>query len=136
MPVLNRAPDSMDQVLPLAYSGASPAGSMNKSPIYPSGPGGVQGWTGFDEDDEEQLAIGRGASGPGAKQKGKEKMRDCWQGILEMAGLKKKPLTGERKIFIGDQAKNAASGFSNNYVSTSKYNLVTFLPKFLFGRSI
>lgn len=137
IPGLNRAPDSMDADLPLAQSGAMPAGSsLGASPIYPS-PGGVQGWTGFDEDDEEQLAIGTGSAsrGAGAKQKGKRKARDCWDGILTMTGVKKKALTGERTIHIGDQSKNASSAFINNYVSTSKYNLITFLPKFFFGQS-
>lgn len=128
----------MDADLPLAQSGAMPAGSsLGGAPIYPSTPGGVQGWTGFDEDDEEQLAIGTGSAsrGAGAKQKGKRKARDCWEGVLTMTGIKKKALTGERTIHIGDQSKNAASAFINNYVSTSKYNLVTFLPKFFFGQS-
>jgi len=125
----------MDADLPLAQAGARPAGSMNKSPIYPSGsPAGTQGWAGFDEDDEEQLAIGTGSStAANAKRKGKEKARDCWDGIQHLVGLKKKPLTGERTIHINDQARNASSGFATNYVSTSKYNLITFLPKFLFG---
>ena len=135
IPGLNRAPDSMDADIPLAQSGAMPAGSsLGASPMYPSTPGGVQGWTGFDEDDEEQLAIGTG-SASAAKQKGKRKARDCWEAVLTMTGIKKKALTGERTIHIGDQSKNTASSFINNYVSTSKYNLITFLPKFFFGQS-
>lgn len=46
---------------------------------------------------------------------------------------KEKVLVGERIIFLNDDGANADSGFVSNYVSTSKYNLVTFLPKFLFG---
>lgn len=48
---------------------------------------------------------------------------------------KEKVLTGERIVFLNDDGANGDSGFVSNYVSTSKYNLVTFLPKFLFGMS-
>ena len=43
--------------------------------------------------------------------------------------------TGERLIFLNNQALNAPSKFLGNSISTSKYNPVTFLPKFLFGWS-
>jgi phospholipid-transporting ATPase len=48
---------------------------------------------------------------------------------------KDKVLMGERIIFLNDEGANADSGFVSNYVSTSKYNMVTFLPKFLYGMS-
>lgn len=37
-----------------------------------------------------------------------------------------------RQIFIMSQSKNAAFGYFGNYISTTKYNIATFLPKFLF----
>jgi phospholipid-transporting ATPase len=46
---------------------------------------------------------------------------------------KEKVLMGERIIFLNDEGANADSGFVSNYVSTSKYNMATFLPKFLYG---
>jgi phospholipid-transporting ATPase len=41
-------------------------------------------------------------------------------------------LKGERAIALNNRSANGE--FCSNHVSTSKYNLVTFLPKFLFGR--
>ncbi|KAH8096781.1 calcium transporting ATPase [Cristinia sonorae] len=41
-----------------------------------------------------------------------------------------KVLEGERVIALNNPAAN--THFSNNYISTTKYNAVTFLPKFLF----
>ncbi|KDQ19994.1 hypothetical protein BOTBODRAFT_125521 [Botryobasidium botryosum FD-172 SS1] len=43
---------------------------------------------------------------------------------------KKQVLEGERKIWLNDETANGLSGFCSNYVSTSKYNLITFVPKF------
>jgi phospholipid-transporting ATPase len=39
---------------------------------------------------------------------------------------------GPRIIHINDSPANAAYKFMNNHVSTAKYNVATFLPKFLF----
>lgn len=41
-------------------------------------------------------------------------------------------LLGERHIAVNDPIKNKHSKFLHNSVSTCKYNVVTFLPKFLF----
>ncbi|KAI5961603.1 DRS2 [Candida pseudojiufengensis] len=37
-----------------------------------------------------------------------------------------------REIFILNHSANASSGFFGNHISTTKYNIATFLPKFLF----
>lgn len=42
-------------------------------------------------------------------------------------------MEGERTCYINDTKSNQQFKFCSNYVSTTKYNLVTFLPKFLFG---
>jgi phospholipid-transporting ATPase len=39
---------------------------------------------------------------------------------------------GPRSIELNNPAVNAANKWSDNHVSTAKYNIVTFLPKFLF----
>ncbi|KAI9179474.1 aminophospholipid translocase [Blastocladiella emersonii ATCC 22665] len=39
---------------------------------------------------------------------------------------------GSRFIHINDEKKNDASKFIHNGISTAKYNVITFLPKFLF----
>lgn len=121
--------------------GAAPAGSLDED--HPNTAGGSSssgGWKGFDEDDEEQLAIGQpprttsaqSRRGRAFKSKDYASSGRLWDGLQELLGLKAKPLTGERTIFINDAAANAPSKYSSNYVSTSKYNLVTFFPKFLF----
>jgi phospholipid-transporting ATPase len=43
------------------------------------------------------------------------------------------PLGGERVIALNDAGANV--DFGTNYVSTSKYNLASFMPKFLLGPS-
>jgi phospholipid-transporting ATPase len=48
---------------------------------------------------------------------------------------KDKVPTGERIVFLNDSKGNGEQGFANNYVSTTKFNLVTFVPKFLVGES-
>lgn len=57
------------------------------------------------------------------------KFRKTWKWPWE----KEKVLMGERMIHLNDEGANAESGFVSNYVSTSKYNVVTFAPKFLYG---
>ncbi|KAK9461047.1 uncharacterized protein V1516DRAFT_674868 [Lipomyces oligophaga] len=39
---------------------------------------------------------------------------------------------GPRIIHINDHASNSANGYRDNHISTTKYNIATFLPKFLF----
>jgi hypothetical protein len=39
---------------------------------------------------------------------------------------------GMREVAINDPATNLSKKFCNNHISTAKYNLLTFLPKFLF----
>lgn len=39
---------------------------------------------------------------------------------------------GPREIYILNQTQNASFGYFGNHISTTKYNAVTFLPKFLF----
>lgn len=42
-------------------------------------------------------------------------------------------LTGERDVWLNDASRNDTGGYSSNYVSTGKYNVATFVPKFLLG---
>jgi hypothetical protein len=41
-----------------------------------------------------------------------------------------------RTIVLNDPVANDAVGFERNSVSTGKYNVVTFIPIFLFGESL
>lgn len=57
---------------------------------------------------------------------------------MKLPGLRPKlgehgPVSNEpRQIFVLDSTKNSAFGYYGNYISTTKYNVATFLPKFLF----
>ncbi|KAK1232321.1 aminophospholipid translocase [Marasmius sp. AFHP31] len=112
---------SQESGLPLAKSGAAPAG-VSKTSL---GDGIPQGWN-FDDDDHNQFPM-TGKSPPSSSEKPskavsrKRQWKWPWQ--------KEKVLTGERVIALNNEAGNAE--FVNNFVSTSKYNLATFLPKFL-----
>jgi len=44
---------------------------------------------------------------------------------------KERVFTGERVVAFDNPDANV--NFLSNYVSTTKYNMVTFVPKFLFG---
>jgi hypothetical protein len=102
---------SQESGLPLATAGAAPAGTFK----------------GIDEDDDEQMR-GLGSAVP----KPRVTLGERWKGLKKtLSG--EKTYTGERSIVINDWTQNSREGFSNNSVSTSKYNLATFLPKFLAG---
>ncbi|KAJ7647596.1 aminophospholipid-transporting P-type ATPase, partial [Roridomyces roridus] len=118
--------DSQASGLPLARNAVPPAGSGSSK-------GGVpQGWN-FDDDDLQPanepaftgsdsfngVATPQAAAAPSPRRKWKWKWP--WQ--------KEKVLTGERVIALNNAAANV--DYSSNYVSTSKYNMATFLPKFL-----
>uniref|UniRef100_A0A8H8CP71 Phospholipid-transporting ATPase n=1 Tax=Psilocybe cubensis TaxID=181762 RepID=A0A8H8CP71_PSICU len=116
---------SQESGLPLARSAAPPAG------VNPSGSssGLPQGWN-FDDDD---FQPGNNTSFPGppnttpAKAPSKSKFRSRkWKWPWE----KEKVLTGERVVALNNSVANAE--FGSNFVSTSKYNVATFIPKFLF----
>jgi hypothetical protein len=54
--------------------------------------------------------------------KNKKKTRSC----------KKKKILTAREVFINDPSKNNLQGFESNFAKTYKYNVLTFLPIFLF----
>ena len=137
---------------------AGSTGSKKSTNVY--GTGQPQGWT-FDQDDQSPGANGlstaahgpggvlpfagskafnglgsqstdepRGADPPrrgggGGALGGFWKVRFPWQ--------KETVLTGERIVFLNDPRGNGEQRFVSNYVSTTKYSLATFMPKFLVG---
>lgn len=122
---------SQESGLPLSDSAALPAGVG----FSDSSKGIPQDWN-FDDDDEFQASNSQNIPGPSSfpssttkrpiasipKLKSR-KWKWPWQ--------KEKVLTGERIIALNNSSANV--DFCSNFVSTSKYNLATFLPKFLFG---
>ena len=96
----------------------------------------------FDEDDEVQIRERQqhsrmaGAAG-GAKGRLKASAEKAWDAVLDTVGMgRQKDLQGERTIHINDAPSNEQYKYMNNYVSTGKYNLITFVPKFLAGMFI
>jgi hypothetical protein len=87
----------------------------------------------FDEDDEEQIRE-RTSAASRASGKLKDKSSKFWDTFMQSVGLRRRiEVGGERTIYINDQAMNQQFKYCNNYISTGKYNLVTFVPKFLAG---
>ncbi|KAM3163291.1 Phospholipid-transporting ATPase [Lachancea thermotolerans] len=52
--------------------------------------------------------------------------------ILRRNELSDEDKSSPRQIFINDREANRARSYGDNHISTTKYNLATFLPKFLF----
>ncbi|KNZ73976.1 putative phospholipid-transporting ATPase [Termitomyces sp. J132] len=111
-----KAMESQDSGLPLARYAVPPAGAGPSK--LSLGDGVPQGWN-FDDDDFQP--AGALPTQP-AKPPAKRNWKWPWQ--------REKVLTGERIIALNNTAANGE--FPSNSVSTSKYNLVTFIPKFLF----
>jgi len=83
--------------------------------------GAPQGWT-FDQEDSPTLV-----SQPPWKPKKEKASRRRWRWPWQ----KEQILTGERVVALNNPDANL--DFASNYVSTTKYNMITFVPKFLFG---
>src|SRR6266404_9613896 len=81
--------------------------------------GAPQGWT-FDQDDPPIQAP------PPTPRNIKKAPRRRWK----FPWQKESVSTGERVAALNNPAANV--DFLSNYVSTAKYNMVTFVPKFLF----
>ena len=100
-------------------SQAAPMAGTSKLSLPTSG--APQGWT-FDQDDPPPRAL----SPPprNTKKAPRRRWKLPWQ--------KEQVLTGERVIALNYPGANA--DFLSNYVSTAKYNMATFVPKFFFGQ--
>jgi len=113
----------MDSVpdLPLTSNAVPPAGTR-KGPSATSLP---QGWD-F-QDDAVALPPPATAAPPSKSPRkgGRRKWKWPW--------TKEAQLEGEREIYLNDAPRNDAQNFISNYVSTSKYNVATFVPKFMKG---
>ena len=119
------AMQSKESGLPLARAGATPAGYGADKDI-------LQDW-------DDDLPPPAAQPYPGApdfsgpppttpREKPVAKRRRKWKWPWKR---EEKVLTGERLIALNNSIAN--DEFCSNYVSTSKYNAATFIPKFLFG---
>ena len=103
---------------------------LTKDAALPAG--ALQPWS-FDDEDPHQTYPGSGLpssslSTPAEKQKKRRIPQIKWEWPWNK---KEKVLTGERTIALNNPSPN--DEFCSNYVTTSKYNMATFLPKFLLG---
>ena len=120
---------SQESGLPLARSGALPAGiGASSVSLATTANGKPQGWA-FDDNDLSP-AFSASHSTPAELPitqphplKSRRKWKWPWQREME--------LTGERIIALNNPPMN--DDYCSNFVSTSKYNLATFLPKFFTG---
>ncbi|KAF9049923.1 hypothetical protein BJ165DRAFT_1454911 [Panaeolus papilionaceus] len=118
---------SQESGLPLARSAAPPAGLGPSA----STSGLPQGWN-FDDDDLQPHSgqpFKGSANFPGPKPQ-QSKLSQVKSKKWKWPWKKEQVLIGERVIALNNSAAN--SEFLSNFVSTSKYNLATFMPKFLF----
>ncbi|KAJ7928501.1 aminophospholipid-transporting P-type ATPase [Mycena leptocephala] len=116
--------DSQASGLPLTRNAVPPAGS---GPSKSSGDGVPQGWN-FDDEDfrpaDQQTFAGSGSFN-GSEKKTALSPRKKWKWPWQ----KDKVLTGDRVIALNNAPANVE--FGSNFVSTSKYNIASFMPKFL-----
>jgi phospholipid-transporting ATPase len=120
---------SQESGLPLAAAGAPPAGHSKVT----LGEGVPQGWN-FDDDDLHP-STGQPFAGSahfsGVKEQQPSKIKSLKSKKWKWPWQKEQVLTGERVIALNNSLANA--DYCSNFVSTSKYNMATFAPKFLFG---
>ena len=133
------ATHSQESGLPLAKSAALPSGVD----FSDSSKGIPQTWN-FDDDDDFQASkfqTPNGQSFPGPTSSSSSTAKRPITSIPKLKSRKWKwpwqketVLTGERIITLNNSTANV--GYCSNVISTSKYNIATFLPKFLFGTLI
>lgn len=133
---------SQESQLPLSHNAAPPAGRevvVGGSVSDSQTKGLPQGWN-FDDDDfisgnSEMFPGSSNYPPPPTKKPNPENIisrlkKQKWKWPWK----KEQTLTGERVVALNNSLANGE--FCSNYVSTSKYNLFTFLPKFLFGKRV
>lgn len=116
---------SQESGLPLTSAAVPPAGSGASKQSF--GDGVPQGWN-FDDDDfqsPDQPPFPGSNYYPDQLSSSKRKRKWEWK----WPWRKEKVLTGERIIMLNNSSGNA--DFCSNSISTSKYNIVSFVPKFL-----
>ena len=123
---------STESHLPLRDAAANPAGH---SKITLPGTGQPQGWN-FDDDipvEQPRGPFNGSASFPGPSSRPEEpkikRRRRKWRWPWDKDDVQQ----GERVIALNDFSGQQNGDFCSNYISTSKYNVASFVPKFLFG---
>jgi hypothetical protein len=120
---------SKESGLPLAQSAAAPAGH---GAVAPDGDI-LQDWDDVPAAQPNSFPGSTSFPGKANQSKSVAKERASYQLNKWRWPWKKEEeeLAGERIIALNNVGANA--GYRSNYVSTTKYNVLTFVPKFLFG---
>ncbi|GAA5916948.1 hypothetical protein JCM6882_003839, partial [Rhodosporidiobolus microsporus] len=90
----------------------------------------------LDEEDDEIVSAKQRIAAQQAKEarkmqrRGENPLVRVWREAKRLARGGPKTYEGERVVHLNNAALNAQGRFEGNSVSTSKYNVVTFLPKF------
>ena len=124
-------PDSaFSRPSPMPMHSQSSGINLTKNAALPAG--ASQPWS-FDDEDPHQTHPGSTLPSPsGSTLNEKKRKRRIPQIKWEWPWKKKEQvLAGERTIALNNPSTN--DGYCSNYVTTSKYNMATFLPKFLLG---
>lgn len=87
------------------------------------------------DDDEDQIQARIRADEAVRRNKPRATARDLLDGLKRRVTGGQRVYEGDRRIAINEPHANLAAKWPGNSVSTSKYNIVTFLPKFLIGKS-
>ena len=120
---------SQESGLPLTSAAAPPAGSAPSKQGF--GDGVPRGWN-FDDDDFQptgQTQFPGSQQYPNRTSSSSSPRKQKWQ--WKWPWRKEKLLASERIIMLNNSSGNA--DFCSNSISTSKYNLISFGPKFLAG---
>lgn len=121
----SHAMESQESGLPLSRTAAAPAGHSKIT----LGDGMPQGWNFDDEEvtpsNRTQFSSTMAQPPKSSSKSGRKRWKWKWPWQKEVV------LTGERVIALNNSPANGE--FGNNFIATSKYNVATFLPKFLFG---
>ncbi|KIK92679.1 hypothetical protein PAXRUDRAFT_829729 [Paxillus rubicundulus Ve08.2h10] len=116
---------SQGSSLPLTRSAVPPAGlGLSSTSLATPTAGQPQGW-GFDDDAAFQGSASFPGPPPTTSPKAPHTLKQKWK----WPWSKELVLAGERVIALNNSPMNV--DFCDNFVSTSKYNALTFLPKFL-----
>lgn len=122
-----QAMESQESGLPLGQVAAVPAGHSKVT----LGDGVPQEWNFDDLTSSNQVPFSGSGNFPGVKTRTSKSSTVLKRRKWKWPWEKERILTGERVIALNNSAANTE--FCSNFISTSKYSLVTFLPKFLFG---
>ncbi|PWN51558.1 putative P-type ATPase [Violaceomyces palustris] len=140
---------STDSGLPLANHGANPAGHYSEGPFADTY-AARSSFKSIEADDDPGMSMDEvpysgtpmrgGQAGTSRRPPTdspldglKRSIRTLNDDVRSMMRGKKGDarLEGERIVRLNDPVTNDKSKFSDNYISTSKYNVITFVPKFL-----